>query len=70
MPEKLIDVLTKIYVEVYPYYLHDDIISQSQFDQYGRTDLGQLENDLKEINQAIGAKIQVVDKQIKGLLKK
>jgi hypothetical protein len=68
-PEKLMDALTKVYIEVYPYYIHEDVISQSQFDQYGRTDLSKLETDLKEINQEIGEKILVTENQVKELLK-
>jgi len=47
--EKLKDILSDVYDEVYPYYLQADILEQSKYDQYGQTDLDMLEADLNSI---------------------
>ncbi|MEJ1237633.1 CotH kinase family protein [Chryseolinea sp. T2] len=54
--EQLRDVLARVYNEVSPYYLQPDIIGQSQYDRYGKTDLGMLEGDLYTIYQYISVK--------------
>jgi hypothetical protein len=51
---------------VYPYYLHEDIIAQSQFDQYGKTDLGKLEADLNSIYHYISTKTIGIRKKIEA----
>lgn len=66
--EKLKMILTSVFDDVAPYYLHEDIIAQSQFDQYGRTDLSKLEADLNSIYQYISIKSTGLRKNIESEL--
>jgi len=63
---KLRDVLTDVYDDIYPYYVQDDVISQSQFDRYGKTDLTKLEADLNSIYQYISIRAIELRKNVKA----
>jgi hypothetical protein len=65
-PDKLRVVITGVFDEVYPYYLHEDIIAQSQFDRYGKTDLEKLEADLNSIYHYISTKMVGIRKKIES----
>jgi spore coat protein H len=65
-PEKLIAVMTGVFDELYPYYLREDIVAQSQFDLYGKTDLVKLEADLNSIYQYISMKVIGINKKIES----
>jgi spore coat protein H len=68
--EKLKELLTGIFDEVYPYYLQEQILDQSQFDQYGKTALGNLETDLNNIYQTITNKSITLRQEIETSLNK
>ncbi len=61
-------ILNEIFQEVYPYYLHPDVIAQSQYDQSGLTDIANLKTDMRNIEQAINAQIVTHRAQIVSLL--
>lgn len=63
-PETLANILSSVFREVYPYYLDEDVIAQSKYDQSGLTDLNNLTNDLHLIHQTIGNRILSIRKQI------
>lgn len=69
-PEEFADILQGLWKEVSPYYLMDDVIAQSQFDQFGKTDSTKLEEDLGSIYQSIILNRQRVLKEISILLEK
>ena len=46
-PDTLKDIFEKVYRELYPYYMDQEVIAQSEYDQYGLTDLGILKADLE-----------------------
>lgn len=62
--DKLKQVLVGVYNDVYPYYLKEGIIAQSQYDQYGQTDLTKLEADLNSIYRYISMKTIELRKEI------
>ena len=66
--EQLRNVITMVYKEVSPYYLQPDVIAQSQYDQYGKTDLGILEGDLYTIYQYISVKSKELSSNIASQL--
>ncbi|MGC3948563.1 MAG: CotH kinase family protein [Chryseolinea sp.] len=68
--ERLRNVLTRVFDDVYPYYMQQDIIAQSQYDQYGRTDLGLLEGDLNSIYQYISVKAKELNENVASQLAK
>lgn len=45
--EKLINIFEKTYAELYPYYSDEDIISQSEHDRYGTTDIVRLQKEME-----------------------
>ena len=55
-PPVLSQIFNDVYEAIYPYYLKEDIIAQSQYDPSGQTDITELEADLRSINQSINAK--------------
>jgi spore coat protein H len=52
-PDCLKAAFEKVYLELYPYYVDQDIIAQSVYDQYGLTDLSTLRTDLRNKFQDI-----------------
>jgi spore coat protein H len=64
-PEKLEDILVNVYDEVYPYFLHPDIVAQSKYDQYGATDMDKLQGDLNSIYQYISLRSRDVVQHVK-----
>jgi spore coat protein H len=67
-PSFLSQIFNDVFQEVYPYYLQPDIISQSQYDTSGLTNITQLETDLRNINQSVHAKAVNLRSQINSLL--
>jgi len=61
-------ILDNVFQQVYPYFLQPDIIAQSQYDQFGLTNITQLETDIRYIHQTISAKIVVQLRQINSYL--
>ena len=47
-PDDLKKHLENIYAELYPYYLIDEIIIQTEYDKYGKTDLDGLRKEMNE----------------------
>lgn len=68
--ERLRDILTRVFNDVYPYFIQPDIIAQSQYDQYGQTDLGKLESDLNTIFEYISVKSKELRSNIAAQLQK
>ena len=46
-PDTIKDIFEQVYRELYPYYSDKEVIAQSEYDQYGLTDLGILKEDLR-----------------------
>jgi len=46
-PETIKDIFEQVYRELYPYYKDQEVIGQSEYDQYGLTDLATLKEDLQ-----------------------
>ena len=67
-PESLYGILQKVYEELLPYYQTPDIISQSEYDKYGKTDLKRLQEDLKNINTVIISRREMLQKKIEQQL--
>lgn len=65
----LAEILNRVYAEVYPYFLQEDVLAQSQFDQYGRTDLNRLKTELKNIHTTLSVRVEALKRQIEDLLK-
>jgi spore coat protein H len=55
-PFVLARIFNDVYQEIYPYYLNEDVIAQSQYDPSGQTGIRELEADLRAISQSINAK--------------
>lgn len=68
-PSVLSEVLNIVYQDVYPYYVQPDVISQSQYDRTGLTDIHQLEADIQRINRFIGDRVVVNRDKIDTWLK-
>jgi len=64
--EKLREILTDVFNDAYPYYLKEDLLAQSRFDQFGQTDLTNLEADLHSIYQYISFKADGLRKDIES----
>jgi len=46
-PDTIRDIFEKVYRELYPYYADPEVIAQSEYDQFGLTDLNALKEDLQ-----------------------
>jgi len=46
-PDTVRDIFEKVYRELYPYYSDPEVIAQSEYDQFGLTDLNTLKEDLQ-----------------------
>ena len=68
-PEQLKNILESIYVQILPYYLTPDIISQSYFDKYRLTNLGLLKYDLTNIYSSISERMELLESTLKVQLK-
>jgi hypothetical protein len=51
-PDVLRDAFEQIYLELYPYYSDQNIIDQSESDQYGLTSLCELKKDMQHQYQS------------------
>jgi spore coat protein H len=58
--EELKKVLEEVYTEVSPYFADSAIISQSQYDKYGLTDLANLQRDMNSIFMNLSIRINFV----------
>ena len=67
-PESLKGILQKVYEELLPYYQTPDIISQSEYDKYGKTDLKRLQDNLMNINTVIISRREILQKKIEQQL--
>ena len=65
-PETIKDIFEKVYRELYPYYSDQEIIAQSEYDQYGLTDLRTLIEDLQYQFQFLLFQRQSVEAIIKS----
>jgi len=69
-PESLRGILQKVYVILLPFFLAPDIISQSEYDKYGPTDLQRLKEELENINTRIIRRRGMLQKTIGQQLNK
>lgn len=60
-PDTIKDKFEQVYRELYPYYADHEIIAQSEYDQYGLTDLATLKEDLQHQFQFLLYQRQSVD---------
>ena len=65
-PETIKDIFEKVYRELFPYYSDQEIIAQSEYDQYGLTDLRTLIEDLQYQFQFLLFQRQSVEAIIKS----
>lgn len=56
----LSNVFKQVYNELYPFYSNTDIIAQSQYDEYGITDVDNLSNDLIQHNAFLSERIRIL----------
>jgi spore coat protein H len=60
-PDVLNETFEKVYAELYPYYADQEVIAQSQYDHYGRTDLSILKADLRNQFQATVGSRKIIE---------
>jgi spore coat protein H len=60
----------KVYMELYPYFTDQELIAQSVTDQYGKTNLGMLKDDLQIHFQAILIQRRSIESIIAAELKR
>jgi len=69
-PDFLWKTLIETYSELYPYYLEPDVISQSQYDRYGETNLEQLEDEMSKQYKSLIERRGNILKRLEGQLSK
>jgi len=69
-PDILWKILIETYSELYPYYLEPDVISQSQYDRYGETNLEQLEEEMSKQYKSLIERRGNILKRLEGQLSK
>ncbi len=63
------EILNNVYRDVYPYFQKPEIVSQSQYDQSGPTNLEKLETDLRDISTYINTRLAIYQKIVDEALK-
>ena len=69
-PQLIKDSFEKVYAELYPFYLDQEIIAQSESDHYGPTVLSILKEDLRQQFQILLMQRQSIESIIKAELRR
>jgi len=67
-PEVLKDIFERVYLELYPYFSDQELISQSASDHYGLTSLSDLTTDLQNQFQATLSRRRIIETVLSGEL--
>jgi spore coat protein H len=62
--EALKEIIEDIYTQVSPYFMQAEIIAQSRFDKFGKTDLTDLQNDLTSIYVNLSIRMDLIRKEL------
>lgn len=65
--DQLKETFERIYTEVSPYFLSDEIMEPSQYDKYGKTDIQNLEKDLNSIYMNILLRMLYTKKELESM---